>query len=391
MKKISLIHILLLFCHVVAIGRSVVTPEMYGAVGDGIQDDTEAVRSSFESGSPVILDKTYLITESLFIKTDIQGKGCILFGHNDVSLYCTSVGISIKGLIFNYQQHEGKLMRLKDAHNVLIEDCAFLNVGNHSAKQSEGMILITNGSSNITIRGCRFIQCYSSSESSSAGIWVNFSKQEDCCHHINITDCYFDDFQPSKDADAIKIIGQNENVYVYISNCVFHRCDKRALKLQARECHSKGNVVYVSRPMYCAIDFQRGYGTSDKDIVIIQYDGISQINPNSGLLYRAICIAQNNVTVNKCKVLATNAIDNNHQVSICLQSFTDYDDGTVSDVSLNKCTFDGQNAFITCSESVTSISSIRINRCRYNSKKINRKIVRIENQCKESLRKYLEI
>lgn len=44
-----------------------VTPEMYGAVGDGTADDTQAIKSAINSGSPVLLKNTYKTTSTITI------------------------------------------------------------------------------------------------------------------------------------------------------------------------------------------------------------------------------------------------------------------------------------------------------------------------------------
>lgn len=383
--------VLFLFFSSPLLGKEYVRPESFGAMGDGVADDTKALQVALESGSPLQLEGTYLITRSLTIKNDVEGSEKILISKNDVSLYCKSNGISIKGLTFDYKQHAGKLMRLKGVSDITIEGCEFLNVGNFTTKQSIGVILISEGSSNICIKKCRFIRCYASSYSSSVGVWVNFSKPEDKCHHIYVDRCYFDDFQLGKDADAVKVLGQNEESFMYVTNCEFRRCNKRALKFQARECHSKNNVIYVTRPMYCAIDFQRGHGSSKNDKIIILYDGESIISPNAGLLYRALCIAQGDVKVLNFNVQALNYVDNAHQIAICLQSFRDYDDGTVKNVMFNKCSFDGQASLVTVSEAVQSISDIKIERTSFKSRKITKTITKIDSRCKTTIGKYLRM
>lgn len=344
-----------------------VTPETFGAIGNGLADDTDAIRKAFNSGRPISLNGTYSISKSIKIKSSIIGSGTILIANNDVSLICENDRITIKGISFDYQGHEGKLMRLINASNITISDCKFLNVGNLSTTQSEGMILIKEASNNIHIKNCVFCRCIASGKSSSAGIWIDFSSPEDRCHHIYVDHCYFDDFQPSVDADAIKVIGQNENVYLYVTNCEFHRCDKRAMKFQARECHSKNNVIYVTRPMYCAIDFQRGYGTSCKDCIILDYDGKSVINPNSGLLYRVLCIAQRDVTIKGLKVESISSISNTHQRAVGFQSFRDFDDGKISNIKIDRCNFDGQASLISIFDAVNSITKLSVRRTTFKS------------------------
>lgn len=47
-----------------------VTPEFYGAVGDGVTDDTTAVQNAFNSDLPVLLTKKYAISSGLTIDKD---------------------------------------------------------------------------------------------------------------------------------------------------------------------------------------------------------------------------------------------------------------------------------------------------------------------------------
>lgn len=58
-----------------AISEMYVTPEMYGAVGDGEADDTECVQDAINSGSPVMLTKSYRVTETISLDSNAVIKG----------------------------------------------------------------------------------------------------------------------------------------------------------------------------------------------------------------------------------------------------------------------------------------------------------------------------
>lgn len=72
------------------IPQNCVTPQMFGAVGDGVADDTQAVKSAIASGSSVFFPKgTYLITESISIDAPVHMFGAgvkrtkIVYGGTD--------------------------------------------------------------------------------------------------------------------------------------------------------------------------------------------------------------------------------------------------------------------------------------------------------------------
>lgn len=74
-----------------------VTPEEYGAVGDGVTDDTQAVQDALNSGKNVLIENTYLITAdpgvswhhglSVPSNTIIDGHGSIVMAGNAYTNY----------------------------------------------------------------------------------------------------------------------------------------------------------------------------------------------------------------------------------------------------------------------------------------------------------------
>lgn len=59
-----------------------VTPEMYGAEGDGVTDDTLALQKACESGRNVYISKQYLINSPIKSKSSLFGSGSIFYAYN---------------------------------------------------------------------------------------------------------------------------------------------------------------------------------------------------------------------------------------------------------------------------------------------------------------------
>ena len=94
-----------------------VTPEMYGAKGDGISDDTTALQSAINSGKPIFVpDGTYIVTQPLICRTvcmmelsknaTIKAKtgttlSCLLGLRNDGNAYSLAENEYICGGIFD--------------------------------------------------------------------------------------------------------------------------------------------------------------------------------------------------------------------------------------------------------------------------------------------------
>lgn len=80
------------------IKKAVTTPEMFGAAGDGVSDDTQAVQDAFDNGDHIILSNEYKITSTLFLSGNktVSGTGKLLgyLPASDVNEYLIIMGAS---------------------------------------------------------------------------------------------------------------------------------------------------------------------------------------------------------------------------------------------------------------------------------------------------------
>lgn len=105
-----------------------VTPQMFGAVGDGVIDDTQALQLAINSGLPVLLPIGTYLTETLTINGKLSLFGC--------------GGAKIKNL-------NGKILSANNCNEILISGVKFENNGFYG--------VYCNKCNNITIERCCFI------------------------------------------------------------------------------------------------------------------------------------------------------------------------------------------------------------------------------------------
>lgn len=123
-----------------------VTPQMFGAVGDGVTDDTTAFIDCLTDGHPVYVPSgTYIIDDITITRSNLLmlGAGKLDFKTNDGGLEITGsrnriMGIAFEGNLFAYSAVDAtkSLLKLIGDDNI-IDGCAFKG-GNYSGIACEG-------------------------------------------------------------------------------------------------------------------------------------------------------------------------------------------------------------------------------------------------------------
>lgn len=136
-----------------------VTPEQYGAHGDGLTDDSNALLAAISSGYHVWIRQKYLITVPLILES-----GTVIFGNGEINstnqtdsvlkvinaLNVKIDGISIKrSLVANPGDAD-------TAANILISNSQKVRINLISSTISSvgSCVLITDGSSDVNVTGC---------------------------------------------------------------------------------------------------------------------------------------------------------------------------------------------------------------------------------------------
>ncbi|MGU3904786.1 phage tailspike protein [Escherichia coli] len=136
-----------------------VTPEQYGAYGNGLDDDSDALLAAISSGYPVWIRKKYLITVPLTLSSDT-----VIFGNGEI----------------NSTNQEDSVIKIVNASNVTVDNISVykslesnpgssslssdilvdnsqrvrINLAKTEISRIGNCILVTNGSRDVNVAGC---------------------------------------------------------------------------------------------------------------------------------------------------------------------------------------------------------------------------------------------
>lgn len=144
--------------------RTYVTPQMFGAKGDGVTDDTAAIQAMINSGVPniVIPNKSYLV-DGIHLKSNIKihGFGTFLVegysgegNGNTCAIYADGISnVEIEGVKFEITTRVTYAMTILNSENISLRNIVI----NGNAWNDDGTVK-TNGLVNgITFTGCKDI------------------------------------------------------------------------------------------------------------------------------------------------------------------------------------------------------------------------------------------
>lgn len=139
-----------------------VTPEMYGANGDGEKDDTNAISKALKSGKPVLLCNEYAISKP------IEGSASYIYGINTKIKLLNSVdriftlnsNTHISGIEFDCNKYSVQTcILLSNINNVEVKDIYIHDVYNYQNNIGTTLISVT-GCSMVNIDNIRVENCY---------------------------------------------------------------------------------------------------------------------------------------------------------------------------------------------------------------------------------------
>lgn len=182
----------------------IVTPEMFGAVGDGATDDTRAFLAAIDSGKIILLNNSYLVTDDLVLVNDLIGNANNLLDLEDCQL-TPSDGVNICGINFtggyNTVTTRGTIYITPDTKDVIIEKCTFKNM--------KGMAIGADRAYHCIIRDSIFDVVGTINKQ--VAIWINGLSPDTKHNHI-VSNCIFNDIY----LDGIGIYNAG---YITVTDC----------------------------------------------------------------------------------------------------------------------------------------------------------------------------
>lgn len=203
-----------------------VTPEMFGAKGDGVTDDTQAFIECVKSNRVIKIDKSYKI-------------GSITFAEKLCNVQFVGYGGSINGSMsfndvenFNFDKvdfvstFKGSILSFSKVNGLVVSNCLFSNSDSEWGDANSSLIYVNNGTENaikhITIKDSRFTTNYSVNQNNNFKCAIKiFNSNTDLFYSnfINITgNTFFDSAFIGVECRTLSDVIISNNIFDDIKN-----------------------------------------------------------------------------------------------------------------------------------------------------------------------------
>lgn len=250
-----------------------VTPEMYGAVGDGVTNDAAAIQLAVDSGFPVMFgQKTYVVTSTVTIPS-----GSKIMGSGQASIVRTSSNIPIFTITNN--------------DNITITDLLFIGSDTGSLQRgvyANGNVGLTQNALQIIISRCGF------QDFGNAGIYVNFVIGSDHEGTYQISDCWF----ASNSGNGILFDTRAE--YNSVCNCKFYNNGVAINVVGGNNNIIGGSITDNTTGLLLGAGTNDGHGSCVG--VKMNHNGanVTSTNTAAGFLIADCQIISGSITLNGC-------------------------------------------------------------------------------------------
>lgn len=244
------------------INNAFVTPEMFGAVGDGVTDDTQALSDCMQHKFVIMPHKTYKISSTIDVYSNIiisEGTTINYSGSWTTAVFnvLSDTDFHIDNVTINANYNASYCIFANDLpipvafDNVVVTNCTALNTNNDTSGDNSSGIFIYRDNYNVVVSNntCKNMHRNSSTPGTKASSGVHVSKIYGACLiSNNVIDGILYESGTPYDADGIEAYAANavtstkETASITIANNYIHNCQGRFIKVQGEAVKVMGNV-----------------------------------------------------------------------------------------------------------------------------------------------------
>jgi hypothetical protein len=301
----------------------------YGAIGDGVADDTAAIQAAWNSGKKAIAfpPGTYKVTSSEASPLLLSASNVSVTGYGATILNATSRGfatwkvigsdVTIEGLTIDGNNTSLNCLLIGDtAKRVTVAKCTVRNFQQQSGDAAFAVgIVIQNGADTIAISDCYIHDIQAPITGIARGVLTTgYATAATHATNVTIENTLFENIGPVADGDAIVFQPDASTFYCLsrVVNCTFKNCGKRAVKIQASGCQVIGGYCDVSPTveMYAGVSI---YGDDCSVVGFTLQGGNAQHGVEIGATGATL---GNNSVVDSCVIKMTTAPASNDGIRV---------------------------------------------------------------------------